>query len=123
MKTPKDPRHLQRIRNMQHLFASEFSKQNLEEQSEMAEQILENKETIDDLIKSAAPAWPIEKINKIDLAILRQAIFELTIEKKVPPKVIVDEAVEIAKEYGGESSPSFINGVLGKLIEDLDITT
>ena len=61
------------------------------------------------------------KINGIDLAILRQAVYELMIEKEIPPKVVVDEAVEIAKEYGSESSPGFINGALGKLITDQNI--
>ena len=50
------------------------------------------------------------------MAILRLAVYELLIEKKEPPKVIVDEAIELAKEYGGDSSPAFINGALGKVI-------
>ena len=80
--------------------------------------ILENKEFIDNLIKNAATDFPIEKINKVDLEILRLAIYELYVVKKEPKKVIIDEAIELAKEYGGNTSPSFINGVLGKLIKD-----
>ncbi len=121
MKTSHDPRHLQRIRNMQQLFALDFNSKS-GEKNEVVSDILKKQGKIDKLIGKAAPAWPIDKINKIDLAILRQAVFEL-LEAKNPTKVIVDEAVEIAKEYGGESSPSFINGVLGKLIEDLNLTT
>lgn len=119
MKTSHDPRHLQRIKNMQQLFALEFN-ENSEEKNDTVKNILKKQKKIDDLIKKAAPAWPVDKINRIDLAILRQAVFEL-LEKKTPVKVTVDEAIEVAKEYGGESSPSFINGVLGKLIEDLHL--
>lgn len=74
-------------------------------------------EEIDNKIKIAAPEFPIDKINKVDLAILRLAIYELLIDKSQPPKVIIDEAIELAKEYGGESSPGFINGALGKAIK------
>lgn len=115
MKTAKDPRHLARIQVMQELFAWGFN-QDREPLSAHAKAILENVEGIDQRIAGAAKAWPINKINKIDLAILRLAIFELIIEKKVPEKVVVDEAVELAKVYGSESSASFVNGVLGTLI-------
>ena len=117
MKTSKDPRHLDRIKTMQELFAYDFSAQNPTENGSV-KAILEKQDEIDEYIKSSAPLWPLEKINKIDLAILRQAVFELMVKKEVPTKVIVDEAVEIAKSYGSESSPSFINGALGKLISD-----
>ena len=69
---------------------------------------------IDKIIMKSAPAWPIDKINRVDLAILRFAVYEL-MEKSVPQKVVIDEAVEIAKEYGSENSSSFINGVLGTI--------
>lgn len=77
--------------------------------------ILEKLEDIDKAIFTAAPEWPLEKINKIDLAVLRVATQEL-LYSDTPPKVAIDEAVEIAKKYGGESSPSFINGVLGTIL-------
>ncbi len=115
MKTAKDPRHLNRIRVMQNLFAWDFNhKQKLE--NERSKEIIDNLGEIDGLIVQAAPQWPLEKINKIDLSILRQAVFELNHDRDVPDKVIIDEAVELGKEYGSESSPSFINGVLGKLM-------
>lgn len=70
------------------------------------------------MITKSAPAWPIEQISPIDLAILRLSIYELVFsEKKEPYKVVVDEAVEIAKEYGNESSGAFVNGVLGSIIK------
>jgi len=68
-------------------------------------------------MQGSSPAWPIDKLNKIDLAILRLSIYELLIGN-IPPKVIIDEAVEIAKEYGSESSPSFVNGVLGTIYKE-----
>jgi transcription antitermination factor NusB len=112
MKTAKDPRHLIRVKIIKSLFAESFTHQkNL---PEISKKIILKKKEIDNLIKKAAPTWPIDGLNKIDLAILRLAIFELK-EEKTPPKVIIDEAVELAKEFGGESSPSFINGVLGTI--------
>ncbi len=124
MKTSKDPRHLKRVKIMQDLFAWEFKGQ-LEELSNnpVFKKILENLDNIDGDIEKAAPAWPLGKINKIDLAILRLAIYELLIEKEVPPKVAIDEAVELAKQYGSDSSPSFINGALGKVVENNSIDT
>jgi N utilization substance protein B len=70
---------------------------------------------IDKIIMVAAPEWPIEKINAVDLAVLRLAIFELLFFKEVPPKVAIDEAVEVAKQFGGENSHRFVNGVLGTI--------
>ncbi|OGM09139.1 transcription antitermination factor NusB [Candidatus Woesebacteria bacterium RBG_13_34_9] len=112
MKTKYDPRHQKRRETVQILFAESFTKQ--PELSNMAKEILSNKENFDIQIIQAAPAWPIEKLNKIDLAILRLAIYELD-KKSIPPKVVIDEAVELAKEFGADNSSSFINGVLGTI--------
>lgn len=122
MKTRKDPRHLQRVNVMQELFAMEFSSKN-RPKIKFTKEIVEKQEEINKLIIESAPLWPVDKINKIDLAILRLAVFELLFKKDAPPKVIVDEAVELGKEYGSDASPSFINGALGKLIEDNNIET
>lgn len=77
--------------------------------------------TIDELIKKAAPEWPIDKINTIDRNILRIGMTELLFGDKlgVPPKVAIDEAIEIAKEFGGDSSGKFVNGVLGAVYKEL----
>lgn len=109
---------------MQELFSNSFKKE-ADFENPMAREIWERVEDIDKLIAQAAPSWPVNKINKIDLAILRQAVFELVLDslQAAPPKVIVDEAVELGKEYGSDSSASFINGVLGKLIEQEKIKT
>lgn len=112
MKTSADPRHIKRREIVKSLFAESYTEQ--PESDEAVLKILSQRQNIDEKIHEAAPTWPLDKLNKIDLAILRLAIFELN-EKIAPPKVIIDEAVEIAKEFGSESSPSFINGVLGTI--------
>lgn len=114
MKTAKDPRHLYRKRMIKYLFAESFAHQ--KHTPEDVLKALSSIKKIDKVITKAAPAWPIDKINKIDLAILRFAVFEL-LQKTTPQKVVIDEAVEIAKEYGSESSSSFVNGVLGTIYE------
>ncbi len=117
MKTSRDPRHQDRIKAMQEIYAWSFNNL-IELENLKAKETIQNLEKIDKLISDSAPAFPLETINKVDLAILRLAAYELVIEQKTPVKVIVDEAVELGKEFGSESSASFINGALGKLIED-----
>ncbi len=68
---------------------------------------------LDDLIRPIAPEWPIEQISRIDRNILRLSIYELLFDKDAPPKVIINEAVELAKAFGGDNSSKFVNGVLG----------
>lgn len=116
MKTASDPRHKKRQDVVQLLFSYSFHKQEIK--NEKANKIIEKLPEIDSKITVIAPEFPIEKINKVDLSILRLAIFELQFEKDTPPKVIVDEAIELAKEFGGEASPGFINGALGKLLKE-----
>lgn len=112
MKNPQDPRHKKRQAIVEELFRLDFHKQKV---SIDASKIFSEREKIDKYIEEAAPEFPVEKINRIDLAILRLAVFELLIEKKEPSRVVIDEAIELAKEYGGETSPQFINGALGNL--------
>ncbi len=112
MKTALDPRHKRRQKAIEDLFKTDFHKQNT---GQYVRKIIANKTFIDEHIQKAAPEFPIDKINKVDLAILRLAVFELLVEKKEPPKVIIDEAIELAKEYAGSTSPSFINGALAHL--------
>lgn len=76
---------------------------------------LKNQKKIDAIIAPAAPEWPIEQIAKVDKTILRLAVYELMFAKEVPPKVAINEAVELAKSFGGENSSKFINGVLGTI--------
>jgi transcription antitermination protein NusB len=115
MKNPLDPRHKKRQKVVEDLFRYEFHKQRV---GDAARLILGEKDFLDESIEKAAPEFPIDKINKVDLAILRLAVFELLIEKREPPKVIIDEAVELAKEYGGDTSPAFVNGALGNIANE-----
>ena len=73
---------------------------------------------IDDVIRPVAPEWPIEQVARIDRIVLRMGVFELLHDKKVPPKVAINEAVELAKAFGGENSSKFINGVLGTVLRN-----
>lgn len=75
---------------------------------------------IDGIITPAAPEWPIEQIAKIDKAILRIGVYELAVERNVPPKVAINEAVELAKAFGGENASKFVNGVLGTIYRKSD---
>lgn len=118
MKTSRDPRHVHRQRIIQTLFAATFTEQSVTDPKIAA--ILENLEKINSTIEHIAPEFPIDKLNKVDLAILQLGVYELMIEKTQPPKVIIDEAIELAKEFGGGTSPSFVNGALGKLLKELD---
>ncbi len=88
---------------------------------ELAKGILENKETIDSVIEKTAPDWPLLQINLLDRNILRIGIYELLYSDKeaVPPKVAINESIELAKNYGGENSRRFINGVLGTVFNVL----
>jgi len=77
--------------------------------------VIQNKEKIDRNIENFAPAWPLEQIPVVDRNILRLAIFEILIDNKVPVKVAINEAVELAKAFGADSSSRFVNGVLGSI--------
>jgi len=77
--------------------------------------VIQNREEIDQHIKKFAPAWPVEQIPVVDRNILRLAIFEILLDNNVPIKVAINEAVELAKMFGSDSSPKFVNGVLGSV--------
>jgi len=83
--------------------------------------VLKNREKIDKLIEKCAPEWPLEQVTVTDRNILRLGIFELVFGnyEEVPPKVAINEAIELAKTYGGESSGRFVNGVLGTIYREM----
>ena len=83
--------------------------------------VISKKEDIDKIITKAAPDWPLEKIATVDRNILRIGLFELlfSARNEVPPKVAINEAIELAKTYGGETSGKFVNGVLGAVYKEL----
>lgn len=121
MKNRLDPRHKKREKTIKSLFAISFQPKNnsiCKGQSRLAGKIASKQGKIDKIICKAAPEWPIKQINRIDLAILRLAIFELIIASREPSKVVIDEAIELAKSFGSEKSPGFINGVLGTVLKD-----
>jgi len=75
-----------------------------------------NREKLDTIISSSAPSWPMEQMAKIDKNILRLAIFEILFDQDVPIKAAINEAIELAKSFGSESSSRFVNGVLGTIV-------
>jgi len=75
--------------------------------------VLTNRERIDSMIQEHAPAWPVAQLTAVDRNILRIAIFEVLLDNRVPVKVAINEAVDLAKTFGGENSSKFVNGVLG----------
>ena len=82
---------------------------------DVVEGVLLYQDAIDAVIAPAAPEWPVDQIAKIDKIVLRIGVYELTIKHDVPPKVAINEAVELAKAFGGENSSKFVNGVLGTI--------
>lgn len=140
MKKSTDPRHLSRQIALQRLFAQDFNKNNINPNIsefnpdelavideiegyilEMVDKIVkgvnENRGDIDKLITQYAPQWPIAQMKLVDIQVLRIAIFEGFISKITPPKVAIDEAIELAKEFGEEINGKFVNGVLGAIYE------
>lgn len=137
MKIKQDPRHTARKLAMSSIFSWLFldsdhaacmalSKELLNVKEENADTELTNSivagvtkdlDEIDGIIKNCAPEWPLEKISKIDLVILRIAVFELVYGTSIPNKVVIDEAVELAKEFGNDTSSKFVNGVLGSVLQ------
>lgn len=87
----------------------------------LAESILKKRPELDDIIQKAAPEWPIDKISVVDRNILRLGLYELLFadREEVPAKVAINEAIELAKTFGGENSGKFINGVLGSVYKEL----
>ncbi len=138
MKKATDPRHHARVLAVQYMFTADFNKDregmiqydatalseidSIEKyDKDLYERIVngvkEKVEEIDTLIREYAPTWPLEQIKKIDLAVLRMAIFEGFLTDMTPPKVAIDEAIELARMFGGNASDKFINGVLGAIYE------
>src|SRR4051812_5084659 len=75
---------------------------------------------LDDKLQPVAPEWPIDQIARMDRMVLRIGLYELQNEADVPPKVVINEAVELAKAFGGDNSSKFVNGVLGTLLRQIE---
>lgn len=97
------------------LAGGELSAENAAFVRELVSGVIENKAKIDLNIQNFAPAWPVEQIPVVDRNILRLAIFEILLDNKVPVKVAINEAVELAKTFGSDNSSRFVNGVLGSV--------
>lgn len=80
--------------------------------------VVTHQDDIDELIQPAAPEWPVEQIARIDKIVLRIAVAELCYLQETPPKVVINEAVELGKRFGGDNSSKFINGVLGTVYRE-----
>ncbi len=122
MKTNSDPRHQRRIRLLKALYSQQFaSTQTPElfpEDREKLSDINARLSEINDLIDRMSVKFASDRMAKIDLSILQLGVYEMMMEKKEPYKVIIDECIELAKEFGGINSPKFVNGILGKIIEE-----
>jgi transcription antitermination protein NusB len=90
---------------------------------QLVEGVKKHQEDIDSIIRPVAPDWPIEQIARMDRITLRIGVYELLHDKSVPPKVVINEAVELAKAFGGENSSKFINGVLGTVLRNQEEKT
>jgi N utilization substance protein B len=135
-------RHLSRSIAMQSLFEWDFKQQQVEDLDELIEKniqefgpgmedrsfvfnlvkkTIEHQNEIDKLIEKCAPEWPLSQVTVVDRNILRLGIYEVIFGnyEEVPPKVAINEAIELAKTFGGESSGRFINGVLGTIYREL----
>lgn len=110
-----DPRHDLRVKIVQQLFALSFLKSKNQQIGVKTKEIIKNTAEINGLIKKYAPKYPLDKIAKVDLAIMQLAVYELIFEKKEPAKAIINEAVELAKEMGSDNAFGFVNAVLGKI--------
>ena len=139
-------RHLGRIVALQTLYEQDFRREAADESFDLEEVLKRNiaryEETIEDVdfitklvegvnlqldkldeaLKPLAPEWPIDQIARMDRVVLRIGAYELLFDNKVPPKVVINEAVELAKAFGGENSSKFINGVLGSMLRKNDAT-
>lgn len=135
-------RHLQRSVVMQSLFEWDFQgkhdekalavlRKNMEEFApgledyafarRVMESVLKNRPTIDELIEKCAPEWPLEQVTVVDRNILRLGIAELMFGDydEVPPKVAINEAIELGKSFGSDATPRFVNGVLGTIYREM----
>lgn len=133
-----DPRHKAREVALAALFAYSFNtqlKQDLNYHKEVLEitgddngmakflfnGVTSNIQLLDEIIAFCAPEWPLDQVSKLDLTCLRLAVFELTIANNAPPKVVINESVELAKSFANDSSGKFVNGVLATVLENYTI--
>lgn len=98
-------------------FAPKFEDEGFVE--ELVHGVVKHREELDGIITRFAPEWPIESITVVDRNVLRLGVYELKIADKIPAKVAINEAIELAKGFGGQASGRFVNGVLGAIYKDM----
>ncbi|MDA1317115.1 MAG: transcription antitermination protein NusB [bacterium] len=121
-----DPRHTIRLHTVQNLFAISFSPDESKKvppfkKNGLYLEVLKNESEVNKHISKHAPKFPLDRIARIDLCILQLALYELLILKKDPTKVIINEAIELAKELGNDRSFAFINAVLGSVVDEIEL--
>lgn len=114
----KDFHEATELTEQMELYIAELETPSLEEYTYLTNRfqtVVSHLEEIDQILSEAASGWKLNRMNKVDLTILRLAVYEMKFDEDVPVKVAINEAVEMAKTFGGDESPSFVNGVLAKL--------
>jgi transcription antitermination protein NusB len=98
-------------------FAPKFDDEGFIE--ELVQGVLDHRTNLDEVIVHFAPNWPLESITVIDRNVLRMGVYELKMAERIPAKVAINEAIELAKGFGGQASGKFVNGVLGAIYKDM----
>lgn len=114
----KDFHEAGELKEQMELYISELEKPTMEEYAYLTKRfdaVVEKLDEIDQILSEVSSGWKLNRMNKVDLTILRLAVFEMRYDEDIPVKVAINEAVELAKRFGGDESPSFVNGVLAKL--------
>jgi N utilization substance protein B len=110
---------LEDINNQRDLYLNEINNEDSNSVFYIKNQIegvISHLEEIDDLINEKAENWKVSRMSKVDVTILRLACFEIKYDNEIPTNVAINEAVELAKKFGGDHSPSFVNGILAKML-------
>lgn len=100
-------------------YLEELEKASVEENTYLMERfqaVVDKLEEIDTILSETSTGWKLNRMGKVDLTILRLAVFEMKFDEEIPVKVAINEAVELAKKFGGDDSPAFVNGVLAKIV-------
>lgn len=106
------------LKEQMELYISEIEEPTMEEYAYLTsrvDQVVAKVTEIDEILAGASSGWKLNRMGKVDLTILRLAVYEMKMDEEIPVKVAINEAVELAKKFGGDESPSFVNGVLAKL--------
>lgn len=115
----KDFYGVSELKEQMELYITEIKEPTIEEYAYLSQRfngVLDKLEEIDSVLTTASTGWKLGRMGKVDLTILRLAVYEMNFDEEIPVKVAINEAVELAKKFGGDDSPAFVNGVLAKLV-------